>query len=161
MEIEIVSVLTEDKASLVLAKELILEYSNSLDFDLDFQDFDDELANLPGDYSEPDGQLLIAYESGKPAGCVALRKIGEAICEMKRLYVRPEFRGKGIGKALAKKVIADAREIGYSKMRLDTVSSMTEAIALYRSLGFVEIVKYRVNPLPDALFLELDLTHAQ
>ncbi len=158
MKIEIVPVMTEDKASLVLAKELIIEYANSLDFDLDFQNFDHEVANLPGEYSEPEGRLYTALLDNKPAGCVALRKIDRDICEMKRLYVRPEFRGKGIGKALAEKVIADARVIDYRRMRLDTVLSMTEAIALYKSLGFVEIEKYRLNPLPHAVFLELDLT---
>lgn len=134
-----------------------MEYAKSLPFDLDFQDFDGELANLPGDYSPSKGRLLIAFISEKPAGCVALRKIDRSICEMKRLYVRPEFRGMGIGRALAERIIAEAREIGFVKMRLDTVSSMTEAIALYKSFGFTEIEQYRVNPLPDAMFFQLDM----
>ncbi len=155
---EFVAVREGDEESLLQVRDLFLEYANSLDFDLAFQEFDRELSELPGKYSEPDGRLFIVYESGRPAGCVALRKIDEGICEMKRLYVRPEFRGKGIGRLLAEGVISEAKKIGYVKMRLDTVSSMTEAITLYRSLGFVEIKKYRLNPLPDAVFLELDLT---
>ncbi len=157
MEIEIVSLGAEDRASAALARDLFLEYADSLDFDLDFQDFDRELAELPGEYSYPDGRLLIAFVSGKPAGCVALRRIEEAICEMKRLYVRTEFRGKGVGRMLARKIIDEARKIGYRRMRLDTVSSMREAISLYRSFGFKEISQYRVNPRPDAMFFELDL----
>ncbi|HQT90588.1 MAG TPA: GNAT family N-acetyltransferase [Candidatus Kryptobacter bacterium] len=155
---ELVAVRKSDEESLLQVRDLFLEYADSLDFDLGFQDFDRELAELPGEYSEPDGRLFIAYESGKPAGCVALRKIDEGICEMKRLYVRPEFRGRAIGRVLAERVVSVAKKLGYGKMRLDTVSSMTEAITLYRSLGFVEIGKYRLNPLPGALFLELDLT---
>ncbi len=155
---ELVAVRKRDEESLLQVRDLFLEYADSLDFDLGFQDFDRELAELPGEYSEPDGRLYIAYDSGKPAGCVALRKIDEGVCEMKRLYVRPGFRGRAIGRVLAERVVSEAKKIGYGKMRLDTVSSMTEAITLYRSLGFVEIGKYRLNPLPDALFLELDLT---
>ena len=155
---ELVAVRRRDEESLLHVRDLFLEYADSLDFDLGFQDFDRELAELPGEYSEPDGRLFVAYESGKPAGCVALRKIDGGVCEMKRLYVRPEFRGRAIGRVLAERVVSEAKKIGYGKMRLDTVSSMTEAITLYRSLGFAEIGKYRLNPLPDALFLELDLT---
>ncbi|MCL4539534.1 MAG: GNAT family N-acetyltransferase [Bacteroidetes bacterium] len=140
-----------------LVKELFLEYERSLPFDLDFQNFDEEVSHLPGEYSTPEGRILIALAGGKPAGCVALRKHGEGVCEMKRLYVRPEFRGEGIGKTLAGRIIAEAKKIGYEKMRLDTVGSMVEAIALYRSFGFKEIGQYRVNPLPGAIFFELDL----
>lgn len=145
------------KEYLTFVKELFLEYAKSLPFDLDFQNFDEEISHLPGEYSAPDGVILIASVGEKPAGCVALRKLEAGVCEMKRLYVKPEFRGKGIGRALAEKIIAQARESGYKKMRLDTVNSMTEAIALYRSFGFKEIPQYRVNPLPDAMFFELDL----
>jgi GNAT superfamily N-acetyltransferase len=155
---ELVAVHQTDWESLLRVRDLFLEYAKSLDFDLSFQDFDKELAELPGEYSEPDGRLFIAYESGRPAGCVALRRIDVDVCEMKRLYVRPEFRGKGTGRLLAERVISEAKMVGYGKMRLDSVSSMTEAITLYRSLGFVEIDKYRLNPLPDAIFLQLDLT---
>ena len=139
-------------------RELISEYVASLDFDLRFQHFDEEFVELPGEYATPDGCLLLAMQETKLAGCVALRKITKGVCEMKRLYVRPEFRGKGIGKDLAAAIIEEARKIGYTQMRLDTVPSMKEAVALYRSLGFKEIRPYRHNPIKGAMFMELALT---
>jgi ribosomal protein S18 acetylase RimI-like enzyme len=141
-------------------RALFVEYAGSLDFDLCFQDFDEELANLPGDYAPPRGCLLLAMQVDQVAGCAALREISEGICEMKRMYVRPEFRRSGIGRALAQAVIAAARTIGYDAMRLDTVSSMKAATSLYRSLGFKETSPYRHNPLQGALFLELKLDPA-
>ena len=139
------------------AKQLFLEYANSLNFSLCFQNFDKELTGLPGEYSPPSGRLVLAFEDGKLAGCVALRKIDNDICEMKRLYMRPEFRARGIGRRLATKIIEEAPEIGYLTMRLDTAPSMKEAISLYRSLGFKEIEQYRSNPIAGALFMELRL----
>lgn len=139
------------------ARLLFEEYAASLSFELGFQDFEAELAGLPGAYAPPRGRLLLAVHDGRAAGCVALREIEEEVCEMKRLYVRPDFQGLGIGKALAEAVIAEARGIGYVSMRLDTVPSMARAQGLYRALGFREIPPYRFNPIPGTAFLELRL----
>jgi ribosomal protein S18 acetylase RimI-like enzyme len=136
---------------------LFREYADQLGFDLAFQEFDAELNGLPGEYVPPGGALLLATEEDGVAGCVALRPLEPRVCEMKRLYLRPAYRGKGVGRALTKAVIDEARTRGYRAMRLDTTPGLTEAIALYRSLGFREIEPYRLNPIPGALFMELDL----
>jgi GNAT superfamily N-acetyltransferase len=144
---------------IALARTLLEEYGASLGFSLCFQDFDKELAGLPGDYAPPRGRLLIAYLESEPAGCVALHEFDPGISEMKRLYVRPAFRGKRVGLGLANAVIAAAREIGYERMRLDTVpSEMADAVKMYGRLGFKEIAPYRVNPQPGTLYMELDLS---
>jgi putative acetyltransferase len=139
------------------ARSLFEEYASSLDFELDFQGFKDELTNLPGDYTPPDGRLLLAFREGKLAGCVALRRIENGICEMKRLFVRPEFQGQRIGRLLAEAIIGEARRLGYICMRLDTVPVMERARTLYSSLGFRVIPAYRYNPIPGAVFMELHL----
>ena len=127
-----------------------------------FQNFERELLELPGKYAPPAGRLLLAYDFAdgrkRLAGCGALRPIETTVCEMKRLYVRPEFRGRGLGRTLAESLIAAAREIEYSAMRLDTLPSMQEAHKLYHQLGFQEIAAYVQNPVPGSFFLELDLS---
>jgi putative acetyltransferase len=142
---------------LPLIREILEEYAKSLGFELHFQEFQREMAELPGDYAPPDGRFLLAVEDDKIAGCVALRKLEEGIGEMKRLYVKPGFRGKRIGRSLAEAVVQEARKIGYRSMRLDTVPFMKEAQALYRLLGFEEIEAYRYNPIEGAKFMELKL----
>jgi ribosomal protein S18 acetylase RimI-like enzyme len=139
------------------ARTLFREYERSLGIDLCFQGFEQELAWLPGAYAPPRGRLLLAADGDALAGCVALRPLENAACEMKRLYVRPPYRGQRAGRRLVERVIAEAHAIGYARLRLDTLPSMKEAIALYRALGFVEIAPYCANPVPGALFLELDL----
>jgi GNAT superfamily N-acetyltransferase len=148
----------ETSTQIAQARELFLEYAQSLGFSLCFQNFDKELAELPGDYAAPDGRLLLAEHEGRVAGCVALHRLASNTCEMKRLYVRPEFRGKRLGRALAERVIAEARRIGYRRMRLDTVEPlMGDAVAMYRKMGFKEIPPYRPNPIAGAIYMELEL----
>lgn len=139
------------------ARGLIAEYGAGLGHDLSFQGFAEELAALPGDYAPPAGCLLLALVHDKPAACVALRPQAPGVAEMKRLYVRPEFRGMGLGDALAHAIVAQARTLGYARMRLDTLAEMQSAQALYRRLGFRPIPPYYENPLPGVVYLELVL----
>lgn len=148
----------ETSTQIAQARELFLEYAKSLGFSLCFQNFDQELAGLPGDYTPPEGRLLLAEYEGQLAGCVALHKLEPGVCEMKRLYLRSQFRGKGLGRALAEHGITEARHIGYRQMRLDTVEPvMRDAVAMYRRIGFKEIAPYRANPIVGALYMELQL----
>ncbi len=142
-----------------ITRGLFKEYASGLNIDLCFQNFDQEVNGLPGNYAPPSGRLLLAIDGEQVAGCIALRSLGGRDCEMKRLYVRPEFRGKGLGKKLVTTLVDAAREIGYRRMLLDTLpGKMDEAIALYRSLGFREIAPYYHNPVEGALFMELWLS---
>ena len=139
---------------LPVMRELFEEYGRSLGIDLSFQGFDEELSSLPGKYAPPHGAVIIACCAGAPCGCVALRRIDERTCEMKRLYVRPGNRGLRIGAELVTRIVETARGRGYDAMRLDTLPSMASAVSLYRSFGFVEIEPYIFNPIPGALFME-------
>ncbi len=139
------------------ARRLFREYQRSLGVDLCFQNFEKELANLPGAYAPPKGRLYVARNGDALVGCIALRPLEGDACEMKRLYVRSQARGSGLGRRLARLVIEEAQRIGYERMRLDTLPSMTSAIGLYRDLGLVEIAPYYVNPVEGALFMELRL----
>jgi GNAT superfamily N-acetyltransferase len=147
-------------SDLALTRELFVEYAASLGFDLAFQEFEAEIASLPGDYRPPWGAILLARVGAADAGCVALRPLAADICEMKRLYVRSAHRGLGLGRTLAAAVVEHARRIGYLTMRLDTVPAMREAAALYESLGFRDIEPYRFNPIPGTRYMELGLRGA-
>ena len=151
--LDLVQVVTE--ADIEDARAIFREYEQWLGLSLCFQSFEEELANLPGFYSPPDGRLYLAKADGETVGCIGLRKLSESICEMKRLYLRESARGKGVGLALIERVIADAREIGYAKMRLDTYPpKMGKAVSLYESHGFYEIEPYYENPHGETLFME-------
>jgi len=145
------------------ARQLMREYEAALGISLCFQNFDEELRSLPGKYAPPSGRLLLADVDGRIAGVIALRPVELAgVCEMKRLFVRPEFRGLSLGRALVHELIAQARSVGYQCMRLDTMQGkMDRAIALYRMVGFREIPPYYDSPVKETLFLELDLTAKQ
>jgi GNAT superfamily N-acetyltransferase len=155
--IEILPARTADEIAAV--KSLFLEYATSLGFSLCFQGFDRELAELPGAYAPPEGRLYLALVDGEAAGCIGLRPLqADGRCEMKRLYLRPKSRGLGLGRRLAKLIVAEARAIGYRRLVLDTLEPMKEARALYASLGFREIPAYYHNPIPGTLYAELDLS---
>ena len=146
-------------AHVEMARRLFSEYASSLDIDLDFQGFDDELATLPGQYAPPSGALLLALEGEAAVGCVALRPIEPPrVGELKRLYVAPAGRGKGIGLALTEAIIQAARASGYERLRLDTLPTMDAAQRMYERLGFRDIAPYRYNPVDSARYLELELT---
>jgi ribosomal protein S18 acetylase RimI-like enzyme len=155
VSIDIVPAASEDQ--IATTRRLFKEYEASLGIELTFQGFAQEVAGLPGAYAPPAGRLFLATDGEEPAGCVALRPLGGALCEMKRLYVRPAARGARLGRRLAETVIGEARAIGYARMRLDTLPSMKEAFALYQTLGFHEIAPYYANPIAGTRFMELPL----
>jgi len=142
---------------LARARELFVEYTDWLNVDLDFQDFQQELATLPGGYARPDGRLFLSMVDGQAAGCIALRRFDAVTGEVKRMWVRPAFRGHGIARALLARLVEEARSVPYQRLVLDTLGHMKEAIALYRAAGFRDIPPYYVNPLPNPVYLSLDL----
>ncbi len=155
--IDIIRLSDAGEAYLPVARILFQAYAASLPFDLGFQGFEEEVASLPGGYAPPDGDLLLALSGNEAAGCVAFRKLDADTCEMKRLFVLPGFRGRGVGGRLVARVLTEARRRGYARMRLDTVTSMVEANRLYRRFGFREIPPYCHNPLDGAGFFEKTL----
>jgi GNAT superfamily N-acetyltransferase len=148
----------ESAEDLLATRELFREYAAGLGVDLSFQHFDAERAELLGAYAPPTGRLILARVEAEPAGCIALRALEPAICEMKRLYVRPAFRGLGLGRQLVERIIAEAQTAGYAQMRLDTLPTMAEARRLCREVGFKEIPAYCYNPVPGTSFMELMLS---
>ncbi|MBS1794958.1 MAG: GNAT family N-acetyltransferase [Acidobacteria bacterium] len=149
----------ESPEQIETARALFREYEAWFGMNLCFQNFDEEVAGLPGKYARPDGRLYLALADGRPAGCIALRRLEDGICEMKRLYVRDEFRGRGLGVALIEQILADARALGCRKMRLDTFpAKMGKAVGLYEHYGFYPIPAYYHNPYGETLYLEKDLT---
>jgi putative acetyltransferase len=148
----------ESMAQVDVARALFREYEASLQVDLCFQSFEAELSALPAPYLPPRGALLLAFQEGEVAGCGAFRPWTAECCELKRMFVRPPFRGKGIGRTLAAVLLSRAREAAYRSVRLDTLDFMREAVALYQSLGFRRIERYYDNPHPGALFFELALS---
>lgn len=167
----VVIVPADNPVRIEAVRDLFKEYAKSLSFNLCFQSFEQELASLPGEYSPWSGMLLLALVNDEPGGCVALHRLGTQssteddeifaeldICEMKRLYVRPRFRGIGLGRELVDAILKCAAAIGYRRMRLDTVpSEMSVAVGMYRRWGFTEIPSYRENPVPGATYMELDV----
>jgi ribosomal protein S18 acetylase RimI-like enzyme len=153
--IEIRPATTPDELHLI--RSLFREYAASLDVDLCFQGFEEELAGLPGKYAPPAGRLLLAWRGDEVLGCGALRPLGDGACEMKRLYVRPAARGLQLGRRLAERICSEARLAGYSRICLDTLPSMTAAQAIYLALGFRPIEPYVLNPVPGARYLALEL----
>lgn len=150
-------VFVDGKERLEEVGQLFLEYAQSLDFNLCFQDFETELASLPGKYAPPEGALILALVDGQAAGCIALRKIAADVCEMKRLYVRDAFRGLHIGQMLIARIIEEAAKRHYQYLRLDTAPAMKKAQALYQAFGFYDIDPYVYNPLSGARYMELKL----
>lgn len=149
-----IDVIDKGHAQLETLRGLFREYNDYLGFNLDFQGFEQELAALPGKYAAPSGRLYLATYNGEIAGCVAFYKLSEGICELKRLYTRPAFQGKGIGRALIERALTDAKSTGYRTMRLDSLRRLVSAGKIYENFGFSEISAYNVNPLDDVYYME-------
>ncbi len=139
------------------ARALFQEYADELGVDLCFQCFDDELTTLPGKYGPPAGRLVVVLDEGAPVACGALRPLDDATCELKRIYVKPAYRGRGLGREITARLMDDARDIGYSIVRLDTLRRLLPALKMYEALGFAEIPPYNFNPEPDIVYLERGL----
>lgn len=154
---EVRFVKVDEGEDLDVIRQLFREYAESLEIDLCFQNFEEELKALPGKYAAPEGTMILALVDGESAGCIALRKSSEGIAEMKRLFVRDDYRGLHIGKRLVQLILEEAARLGYSYIRLDTLSTMKEAVSLYQSFGFYEIAPYIYNPIEDAKYMELRL----
>ena len=144
-----------------VARNLFIDYAESLEFSLSFQGFEEELEHLPGKYAAPGGCILLAWDDLDCVGCAGMRPLSDNVCEMKRLYVKPVYRGTGLGRLLAEKIVQLGREKKYSRMQLDTLNSMHSAVGLYKSLGFVETDQYYNNPHPEVVFFELNLVKSQ
>ena len=144
-----------------IARNLFIDYAESLEFSLSFQGFEQELEHLPGKYAAPGGCILLAWDELDCVGCAGMRPLSDNVCEMKRLYVKPVYRGTGLGRLLAEKIVQLGREKKYSRMQLDTLNSMHSAVELYKSLGFIETDPYYKNPHPEVLFFELNLMKPQ
>ncbi|WP_429301086.1 GNAT family N-acetyltransferase [Paraburkholderia sp. GAS199] len=153
--VEIVEAQFPEQVATVRA--IFRDYADSLGIDLGFQDFETELAQLPGKFAAPRGRVLLAWQDAQAVGCVAMRPLDDTVCEMKRLYLRPEGRGQQLGRALATRICRLAKDAGYTRIRLDTLPTMTAAMQLYASLGFEPIPAYVFNPIEGTKFLELDL----
>jgi ribosomal protein S18 acetylase RimI-like enzyme len=149
--------LAADPADLPVVRRLFREYADGLGIDLCFQDFETELATLPGKYAPPQGRLMLAWDGERAVGCVALRPVGDGVCEMKRLYVQPSARGTQLGRRLAERICAEARAAGYRRICLDTLPSMSAALRLYSALGFEPVAPYVYNPIEGAIFLAREL----
>ena len=147
----------ENEIEVEATRNLIRKYAAELQVDLCFQDFENELATLPGEYSEPTGSMLLGYVEGKAVGCVGLRYLKSGICEMKRMYLEPAYRQNGHGRQLAVAILQEASRLGYNKMRLDTLPKLTQALKLYTKLGFYPIAPYYKTPLSETIFMEINV----
>lgn len=139
------------------ARRLVLEYAAALDVDLSFQNFAQELQHFPTEYAPPTGAFILAVDEGKSLACIAVRRFGDEVGEIKRLYVAPAARGRGLGRVLVERIVAEARKLGYRSLLLDTLPSMKEAQSLYLSMGFAATTAYRFNPIAGSAFLRLEL----